>query len=367
MTDSPSAARAAPGPTLVYIGTYANERNEGIFVFQMDRSAGTLRRVAAVSGVANPSFLALAPDRRHLYAVSEVDDFGGGNSGAVCAFALAPRTELPVLLNREASKGGGPCHVSLDRAGRYVAAANYGGGSVVVLPIGRDGRLGAATGFLQNTGSSINPQRQEGPHAHAVVFSPDNRFLICPDLGADRIFVYRFDADRGTIVPNDPVGAVATPGSGPRHVTFDPTSRRLYAINELDSTITAYQYEPRRGVLKAFQTISTLPGGFGGNSTTAEIAFHPSCRFLYGSNRGHDSIALFRVDGRSGRLRTLGHQSTLGKTPRCFAVDPTGRYLIAANQGSNTLVVFRIDLLSGALQPVGEPVSVPTPVCVVFP
>jgi 6-phosphogluconolactonase len=369
MTDSPTITSGSPpaGETLLYVGTYADGRDEGIFVFRMDMHTGDLRRVGAVAGVPNPSFLAIHPDRRHLYAVSEVGDFGGGKSGAVYALALAPKTGLPAVLNAESSKGGYPCHLSVDRSGKYVLAANYGSGSVAVLPIGRDGRLGAATGFVQNVGKSKNPQRQEGPHAHEIILDTANRFALCADLGADRIFAYRFDPARGTISLNDAAGGTATPGSGPRHLTFDPPGRKLYVINEMASTITAYDYESRNGVLRPFQTVSTTPDGFAGSNTTAEIAFHPSGRLLFGSNRGHDSIAIFRVDARSGRLSALGHQSTLGRTPRGFGVDPGGRYLVAANQDSNTLVVFAIDAASGRLRPVGDPVPAPKPVCIVFP
>jgi 6-phosphogluconolactonase len=369
MTDSPKATTGAPATaeTLVYIGTYADARDEGVLVFRLDRRTGSLRRVGGVAGVPNPSYLALHPGGRYLYAVSEVGNFGGGKSGAVCAFSLAPRTGLPTLLNQESSKGDSPCHLSVDRTGKNVLAANYGSGSVAVLPIGRDGNLGPATGFVQNVGKSKNAQRQEGPHAHMVVLDPANRFALCADLGADRIFAYRFDPARGTISLNDEAGATATPGSGPRHITFDAAGRRLYCIHEMDSTITAHDYDARSGVLRPFQTVSTLPEGFSGNNTTAEIAFHPSGRLLFGSNRGHDSIAIFRVDTRSGRLSALGHQSTLGRTPRCFGVDPTGQYLIAANQDSNSLVVFAVDVDSGRLRAVGDPVAAPKPVCVVFP
>jgi 6-phosphogluconolactonase len=245
-----------------------------------------------------------------------------------------------------------------------VLVANYGGGSVSVLPIQSDGRLGPATGFVQHEGSSVNPRRQERPHAHSMNLDAANRFAFAADLGLDKVLVYRFDANRGTIVPNDPPAATVAPGSGPRHFAFHPRGRNAYVINEMTSTVTAFRYDAGRGRLTELHTISTLPQGFTGNNSTAEVQVHPSGRFLYGSNRGHDSIAIFSIDSDTGRLTQVGHQPTGGRTPRNFGIDPTGVYLLAANQESSTVTVFRIDPRTGRLTPTGQTVNVPVPVCV---
>jgi 6-phosphogluconolactonase len=257
--------------------------------------------------------------------------------------------------------------VAVDRAGKNVLVANYGSGSVACLPIGGDGRLSPAASFQQHEGSGANPQRQQGPHAHSINLDAANRVAIAADLGLDKLFVYRFDAPQGTLTPNDPPFARVAPGSGPRHFAFHPDGAHAYVINEITLTITAFDYDPGRGVLSEIQTLSTLPEGVQGkNLSTAEVQVHPSGRFLYGSNRGHNTIAIFAIDPASGRLRAVGHQSTEGKTPRNFGIDPTGRYLLAANQDSGTMVVFRIDPQTGQLQPTGQSVAVPKPVCVKF-
>lgn len=350
----------------VYVGTYTGGESKGIYRYQLNLTSGSLAPKGLAAELIHPSFLAIHPNRRFLYSVNEVGNFRGLKSGAVSAFALDATTGELTFLNEQLTRGAGPCHLVVDHAGKNVLVANYGGGSTTVLPIQPDGRLKETSAFIQHHGSSVNPQRQEGPHAHSVNVDPANRFAFVADLGLDKLLVYRFDAEAGTLAPHDPPAASVAPGAGPRHFAFHPGGRFAYVINELASTVTAFRYDAAKGVLETLQTISTLPEGFSGSTTTAELQVHPSGKFLYGSNRGHDSIAIFAIDPESGRLTAIGHQSTLGKTPRNFGIDPTGTYLIAANQDSDTLVVFRIDTKTGRLEPVGKPVPAPRPVCVKF-
>lgn len=350
----------------IYVGTYTSAESQGIYVGQLDLATGALHLAGVAAETKNPSFLALHPNRRFLYAVGEISDFEGKRTGAVNAFVIEPATGSLRLLNQQSSGGAGPCHVVVDRTGRNVLVANYSGGSVSCLPIREDGSLAPATAFVQHQGSSIDPRRQQGPHAHSINVDQANRFAFVADLGLDKIMVYRFDAAAGTLTPNDPAWAAVSPGSGPRHFAFHPSGLFTYVINEMKSTLTVFRYEAPRGALEQVQTISSLPGGPVEGNTTAEVLVHPSGKFVYGSNRGHDSIAVFAVDGDTGQLQLVEHESTQGKTPRNFGVDPTGRFLLACNQGSGTIVGFRIDQETGALTPTGQKLEVPSPVCVKF-
>jgi 6-phosphogluconolactonase len=298
--------------------------------------------------------------------VNEISKYEGRSSGGVSAFAIDRGTGKLTFLNEVPSRGAGPCHEAVDKTGKYVLVANYEGGSLAVFPILKDGRLGESTAFVQHHGASIDPQRQEGPHAHSVYLSPDNRFALCADLGLDEVLVYRFDAEKGTLAPNNPPFAKVNPGAGPRHFAFHPSGKFGYAIDEMQSTVTAFSYEPSSGALGVLQTVTTLPKDFQGENTAAEVFVHPSGKFLYGSNRGHDSIAMFTINGRKGTLTPNGYALTLGKTPRSFALDPTGSFLFAANQDSDSVVEFRIDLNTGRLTPTGQVLEVPSPVCVTF-
>jgi 6-phosphogluconolactonase len=298
--------------------------------------------------------------------VGEVSDFAGKKSGGVSAFAIDASTGNLTLLNQQSSGGTGPCHLVVDKAGKNVLVANYGGGSVAVLPIQADGRLSEATCFIQHTGKSVNPRRQEAPHAHSINLDAANNFAFVADLGLDKVLVYRFDAAKGTLTPNDPPAASVAPGAGPRHFAFHPGGRYAYVINEMGNTVTAFNYDAQKGVLTEIQTLSTLPQGYTEVSHTAEVQVHPSGKFLYGSNRGHDSIAVYSIDQNTGRLTLVGISSTQGKTPRNFGIDPTGTFLLAANQDSDNIVVFRIDPQTGELKPTGQVVEVPRPVCVKF-
>jgi 6-phosphogluconolactonase len=361
--DAGAGAKSA-GKATVYIGTYTRGNSKGIYVARLDLATGKLTPAELAAEVVNPSFLTLHPSQPLVYAIGEIGNFAGGKSGAVSAFARDAKTGKLTLLNQQSSKGNGPCHVTVDRTGKNVLVANYGSGSVACLPIKEDGSLGEATSFIQHEGSGPNPKRQQGPHAHSINVDAANRFAIAADLGLDKLLVYRFDAAAGKLTPNDPPFMATAPGAGPRHFASHPGGRYAYAINELNSTVTALSYDAERGVLNPLQSISTLPEGFSGNSTTAEVQVHPSGKFVYGSNRGHDSIAAFAVDAATGKLRFVAHEPTQGKTPRNFGIDPGGRYLLAANQDGNNVVVFRIDTQTGKLAPTGSSIEVTAPVCV---
>jgi 6-phosphogluconolactonase len=344
----------------VYIGTYTNTpKSKGIYAYRFDPATGKLDSLGLAAESASPSFLAIHPSRRYLYAVNE------GKPATVSSFALDPKSGKLTPLNSETAPGAGPCYISTDSKGRYALVANYGSGNLLVFPIGADGRLNPASANVQHSGSGGDPKRQSGPHAHSIKLSPNERYAVAADLGIDQLLVYRFDPATGRLTPNEPPSAKLKPGAGPRHFAFHPNRRVVYAINELNSTVTAFNWDGSRGTLAEFQTISTLPSGFTGNNSTAEIVVHPNGRFVYGSNRGHDSIAVFAAD-RRGNLTPVEHAPTLGNVPRNFAIDPTGRYLFAANQRSDNLVVFRIDAGTGKLAPSGSPVEVGAPVCVRF-
>jgi 6-phosphogluconolactonase len=359
-------AEAAGSIFFVYFGSYTAGSGQGIYVSRLDTSTGKLTAPELAVETPNPSFLAIHPGRKFLYAVSEIDQFNGKKSGAVSAFAIDPVTGKLTLLNKVASRGAGPCHLIVDKTGKNVLVANYGGGSVAVLPILADGKLGEATASVQHTGSSVNPERQRKPYAHSINVSPDNKFALAADLGLDKVLIYRFDAAKGTLTPNDPAFGMVAPGSGPRHFSFHPNGRFAYIINEMKCTVTAFAYDAGRGALKEIQTVTTYPPEFKGENDTAEVQVHPSGKFLYGSNRGHDSIAVFAIDPANGTLKLVENTSTQGKTPRNFGIDPTGAYLIAANERSDNAVVFRIDPNTGRLKPTGQVLKMHAPVCVKF-
>ena len=351
---------------LLLVGTYTQGQNAGIYVLQMDSDSGALTQLNKAESGQNPSFLAIAPSRRNLYAVSEVAEYAGRAGGAVCAFVLDIESANLTRLNQQPTNGASPCHLIVDKTGKFVLVANYGGGSVAVLPILQDGRLGPPSDFIQHKGSSVDAKRQSGPHAHSITPDLANRFVLAADLGLDRVLVYRLDPQQGKLLESEQLSVDVKAGAGPRHIDFHPDGDYAYLINELDSTIVAYAYEQTRGELTELQTVSTLPEGYSGVSHCADIHVHPSGRFVYGSNRGHDSIAIFRVAPGSGTLDWVGCEATLGKTPRNFAVDATGQFLLAANQDSDSIVVFRIDGETGALTAAGQSVSLPAPVCIKF-
>ena len=351
----------------VYIGTYTGPKSKGIYLSRFDSKTGKLSEPELAAETRNPSFLAVSPDEKYLYAVAEVNDAQGKRAGAVNAYAIGKTGKL-TSLNQQISGGTGPCHVSVDATGKCLMVANYGSGSIAALPVKHDGSLGEATTVIQHTGSSVNPQRQAGPHAHFICPSPDNRFALTCDLGLDKVLVYQLDAAAAKLTTNNPPFAVVAHGAGPRHLTFHPSGKFVYVINEMALTVTTFSYDASRGALFEEQTVSTLPAGYTATQrdSCAEIAVHPNGRFVYGSNRGHDTIAAFAVDASTGKLTLIQNEPTQGKTPRHFAIDPTGRWLLAENQNSDSIVVFAIDPASGKLQPAGQSLNVPSPVCAVF-
>lgn len=347
----------------VYVGTYTGGQNgsKGIYRSTLDLQTGELSSPVLAAEARNPSFVEIHPNGKFLYAVSEA-----GAAGRVFAYSIDAATGDLTLLNEAPTGGAGPCHVNVDHAGKYVLVANYNSGSASVIPIRPDGGLGEPTGFVQHEGSSVNPGRQKEPHAHSVNLSPDDRFVFVADLGIDKIMVYKLDGQTGKIVANDPPFAQLKPGAGPRHFAFHPDGKHAYVINELDSTITAFVYDAASGALKEIQTVPTLPSGFAGSSWCAEIRVHPSGKFLYGSNRGHDSIAAYRIDPAKGTLAFVEHETADLKTPRNFNIDPTGKFCLVANQDGNSVVVFKIDQGTGSPEPTGHKIAVSKPVCVRF-
>ncbi|MDQ3700995.1 MAG: lactonase family protein [Chloroflexota bacterium] len=351
----------------LYVGTYTGPgRAEGIGVFRIDAATGGLTHLHTIAGVDNPSFLALHPRGTVLYAVNETPAADGPPAPGVSALAIDPASGRVTLLNRQPSHGTSPCYVSLDAAGRFAFVANYGNGILAVYPVEADGSLGAATDVVQHAGSGPHPRRQLGPHAHSVRMDPAGQFVLACDLGMDRVLVYRLDAAAGRLIPHDPPAVATPPGSGPRHLAFHPGGSYLYVNNEIDSSVTAFAYGASQGTLNALQTLSTLPDGFSGANSTAQVAVHPSGKTVYVSNRGHDSIAVFGVEAATGRLTSQGQVPTQGQTPRNFNIDPRGTFLYVANQNSDSIVVFRIDAASGGLTPTGQVTQTPAPVCLVF-
>jgi 6-phosphogluconolactonase len=356
-----TAARARE--LLMYVGTYTSGKSEGIYLYRLSLADGSLTRVSATGGVNSPSYLTLERARRFLYAVEETEEFEGAKSGAVSAFTVERTDGSLRFINRQASMGGAPCYVNADSTGRFVLVANYSGGNVAVLPVKKGGGLGKATDVRQDSGSGPVRERQEGPHAHSVLLDPSNRHAYSCDLGTDKVMVYDFDSRRGTLTPNRQPFVSLKSGAGPRHLTFDRAGRHVYVLNELDSTVTAFARERTTGALQELKTYPLLPADFNGENTGADIHLTPDGRFLYCSNRGHDSIAAFRVDARAGDLTPAGHTPTGGRTPRNFAVDPTGRFLLVANQHSDSVVTFRIEPSTGALAATGHTAEIPSPVC----
>ena len=350
---------------LLYIGTYTNQGSKGIYISHFDDKSGTLSKPELAAETPNPTFLALHPSRRFLYAANEVGQFGSERSGFVSAFAIDQTTGKLTLLNQVSSKGGGPCHVSVDKTGKTCLVANYGGGTVAALGIGADGQLAASNSWHQHMGKGADPRRQERAHAHSINPSPGGHFAVAADLGTDTIYVYLLDAVQARLTPNAPEGAKAKPGAGPRHFSFHPDGKKGYVINELASTITAYLWNESKGLLTEIAAASTLPQDFKGSNYTAEVRVHPSGRFVYGSNRGHDSIAVFTLDGQ-GAPKLLQNISTGGEMPRNFTIDKSGKWLLAANQKTGNISVFSIDQKTGRLTDTGKRLELSAPVCLRF-
>ena len=350
----------------VYFGTYTGAKSQGIYVSRFDSATGKLTEPTLAAQTVNPAYLAIAPDHHSLFAVNETKRFKDQAGGSVSAFKLDTSTGKLDFRNQQPSGGIDPCHLVVDPAGKYVLVANYTSGSVAVFPVETNGFLSAATTVIQHHGSSVNRERQAGPHAHCVAMDGANHRVFVCDLGLDKIMIYRLNEANGELLPEETPSAAVKPGSGPRHITFSPDGRYAYVLSEMGATLTAFTYNPEHGALNEIQTVSTLPEDFHGKNTSAEVALAPSGKFIYASNRGDDSIAVFAVDEASGRLSFVERQSCHGKTPRCFAIDPTGQYLIAANQNSDNVVVFRIDAQTGKLTGTGQTIEVGKPVCVTF-
>jgi 6-phosphogluconolactonase len=361
---APAAQKpSGKGESLVYIGTYTGEKSKGIYVYQFSSQTGEFTPMGLAAETERPSFLAIHPNRQFLYAVNEIGNWKGEKTGSVSAFRIDPQSGKLTLLNQAATGGGAPCHLVVDKTGTNLLLANYSGGNVATFALKPDGSLGERRTLLQHTGSSVTP-RQKAPLAHSINLSADNRFAVAADLGTDEVYVYKFNPEDGSLTPNSSIKM--KPASGPRHFAFHPSQRFGYVINEMISTVTAMQYDAKAGKFTEIHTITTLPEGFSGNNSTAEVQVHPSGRFLYGSNRGHDSIAIFRIDEKKGSLTSVDRVSTQGKTPRNFGIDPSGNFLIAANQGTDNLVVYRIDQKTGKLTPTGKTGETGSPVCVKF-
>lgn len=349
-----------------YVGTYTGGESKGIYRCSFDPSNGGVKVLDATDTIPNPSFLAADPRGRYLYAVSETSEFEGKPGGSVHAFAVDRESGGLTHLGVQPSHGADPAYLSVDRRGRFVLVANYTGGNVCAFPVRDDGRLDPVVANVQHAGQGPNARRQKGPHAHSVILDPANRRAFAADLGIDRVMVYTFEPGSGALTPAEQAAIVMAPGSGPRHMDFSPDGRTLYVVNELNSTVTVLSYDARSGSLSEIQTVANLPPSFRGENTCADIHAHASGRFVYASNRGHDSIAVYAVEEEGGTLTPVQHQSTLGSSPRNFSIDPTGRFLLAANQRSDSIVVMRISQDDGTLTPASDTVSIPSPVCIRF-
>ncbi len=348
---------------MLYVGTYTTGKSEGIYGYLMDAYSGQLSRFGSFKSI-NPSFLAIDRSRRYLYAVNEIGDFLGKPSGFVSAYAIEKLGQLR-LLNEQATQGADPCYLSIDEQKRTLLVANYTGGNISVLPIRSDGTLGMLSELKQHEGSGPKEQ-QKGPHAHCIIFDRPQRHALAADLGIDKVMIYRFDRTTGKLTPGKQPFADLQPGAGPRHLTLHPNGKYLYVINELDSTMAVFKYDERDGTLAHIETVSSLPSDFSGVSYCADVHVSTSGKFLYGSNRGHNSIVVFEIDLSSGKLKLVEHVSTEGDWPRNFAIDPSGKLLLVANQRSDNVVVFSIDAQTGRLKPTGHVEQIPSPVCIKF-
>ena len=362
---APAVAIAASKTDLqLFVGTYTGAKSRGIYTCRFNPETGQISVEGLAAETPNPTFLAIHPNKRFLYAANEISNFEGKPAGSVSAFEIDASGRLTPL-NQQSSGGPGPCHLTVDATGKYVLVANYGGGSIASLPIQPDGRLGAAVSFVQHKGANVNAERQDAPHAHYINLDSSNRRAYVADLGLDKLFVYHFDVRTGALTVNPSLSASLRPGAGPRHMAFDRKGHFAYVINELDSTITTFAHDNSKGSLQALQTISTLPFTWTNQNATAEIEVHPGGKYVYGSNRGHDSIAIYSVDGK-GLLKPVDFPFVMGKGPRHFTIDPSGQFLLVANQTTDNIIVFRIDEATGKLTDTGYKVGIGTPVCLKF-
>jgi len=357
-----SGLSAASTDSLVLIGTYSRGKSEGIYAYRFSSDTGKLTSLGLAAKASNPSYLVIHPNRRWVYAVGEDGNYKGERSGSLTAFTLDESTGKLTAMNTVSSRGAAPCHLSIDKTGKFLLVANYTGGNVGIFPIAADGQLQEASSMIQHQGKGVT-SRQNQPHAHSINVAKGNKFAVACDLGTDEVITYGLSTKGGLLTAKS--RAKLKDGSGPRHFAFHPSNKYAYSINELANTVSAFTWNGNRGELKEFQTIATLPDTFKGTSNTAEVVIHPNGRFLYGSNRGHQSIAMFTIDG-SGRLTGQGQVPSGGEWPRNFNIDPSGKFLIAANERSDSLAIFSIDQTTGKLTPTGEKAEVGMPVCVKF-
>lgn len=352
----------AAGEPVVFVSAFNSDDAGAIHAFRFETQTGTLKPLRSTTGIGQPFFMAISPNGRFLYAI-DTDQFGGDEDEFVAAYAIASDTAELTRLNRQSSHGTASCYLDVDATGKSVLVANYASGSVAALPVREDGSLEDAAAFIQHEGSSVDPQRQTGPFAHSIVISPDNRFALAADLGLDQVLIYRLDALTSKLVENEAQPfARLPPGSGPRHLTFDPSGQRVYVINELANTVTFFAYAADAGTLTLEQTISTLPEDFLGTSHCADLKITPDGQFLYATNRGHDSMAIYRI-GSDGRLSLVGIEPSLGGGPQNLLITPDGRWLLCANMAGNNVMVFRIDSKTGELAASGDAISVLMPSC----
>ena len=348
---------------LLYFGS-TGAKAEGVSVARFDPATGSISTPQVAAKLGGASFIAIHPSAKFLYAVGQVEDASKNKVGVVVSYAIDPASGKLTELNQQSSGGKGPCFVGLDQTGATALVANYGDGVVSVMPVGADGKLAAPTARVQHEGKGPNEKRQAGPHAHSFFVDPTNRYALACDLGIDKVMIYKLDAAKSTIEPNDPPAGIVAPGSGPRHLAFGKSGKFLYVINEMGGTITAFAWDTSRGAMSQVQTVATLPEDFTGTNTAAEVRVHPSGKFLYGSNRGHHSIAIFDIDETTGKLTPKGRVSSGGKTPRNFAIDATGKWLLAANQNSDNVVVFAVDPATGELTKTANEAHIGAPTCI---
>ncbi|HEY0680280.1 MAG TPA: lactonase family protein [Chitinophagaceae bacterium] len=370
VTSCSASSQLPPGEHYLLVGTYTSGRSEGIYVFKFNSDKGSFEPVSIAKGIRNPSYLAVAPGNRYVYSVSE-----GEGQGSITSYSFNNGTLT--TLNVQPSGGIAPCYISVHKSGKWVVTGNYSSGTFAVLPVQNDGSLASPSTVITHKGNSVNKQRQEGPHVHATVFSPDNNFLFVPDLGMDKVMIYSFNEKTGGVQPAAQTFAATEPGSGPRHFEFHPNGRYAYLMEEMSGTVTVFQTgnapkskqtgSAQKAMLKAIQNISSHPAGYKGSIGSADIHVSPDGKFLYASNRGEsNSIAIFSINDKTGKLIPIGHQSTLGIKPRNFNIDPTGNFLLVANQESNNIVIFRRDKKTGKLNPIEQQIEVPNPVCLKF-
>jgi 6-phosphogluconolactonase len=355
---------------LVYFGTNTNPKNgsKGIYVAHFNTATGELTEPQLAAEAGSPGFLAIHPSKKFLYASTEITLPDGKKGGGISSFSIDKSTGKLTLINQASAIGNGPCHVNVDKTGKLATLANYGSGSVASYAIKDDGSVSEAASFFQHEGSSVDPKRQAGPHAHSVNFSPDNRFAFACDLGLDKVLIYKIDPATGKMTPNDPPFAKTPAGGGPRHLAFHPNGKFVFVNNEMAMSETVFAYDAEKGALTEIQTLSTLPEADRGKPgySTAETVVHPNGRFVYVSNRTHDSIAVFACDPATGKLTPLEYVPAEGEVPRNICLDPTGKWLIAAHQNSGTAALFKVDQDSGKLTYTGTKVTVPGSICVRF-